>query len=96
MAEQIEDEVEELTDAEKKLAEYEKLKAEGEDYVECPRCQGSGTEMAVPMKFVGSYYAEREGVEYPCPLCNSPSMITIDIDEAIEWLQEKVDNGEEL
>lgn len=87
------------TEFEKKLREYQEQKDSGEDYIECPRCEGTQTISAVLTKDVPSaaFYDDqmwRYAEDFPCPLCCSYGPDTIDIDKAIDWLQDKVDCGE--
>ncbi len=70
-----------------KLALYREKKEQGEDYPDCPRCDGSRYESAVPYDHMNDYHPKAE--EYPCPLC--VTVATIDIDEAIAWLKEKAE-----
>lgn len=95
----LEDHPDEQTEGEVKLAEYEALKDSGEDYVECPRCEGRQTVSAVPTHNVpmASHYEDqmwRYSEDFPCPLCCTYGPDTIDVDKAIDWLQNRVDSGE--
>jgi hypothetical protein len=74
-----------------KLEEYEAKKEAGEDYPECPRCEGSRYESAVPYEHIDDIRPMVE--EYPCPLC--VTVATIDIDDALRWLRAKAEVEEE-
>jgi hypothetical protein len=73
-----------------KLKDYREQKKQGVDYIECPRCDGTLYETAVPYDQIDSYHPQTE--EYPCPLC--VTVTDIDIDKAIEWLKEKAEYEE--
>lgn len=76
------------------LKEYEEKKESGEDYVECPRCEGTQTVSAVlaeNVEMAAMTDRWRYTEDFPCPLCCNYGPDTIDIDKAIEWLEDKVD-----
>jgi hypothetical protein len=62
----------------------------GEMYPECPRCDGSRYESAIPYSEIDSIRPTVE--EYPCPLCVMVG--SIEAERAIEWLEEKVEMEE--
>lgn len=73
-----------------KLADYKALKEKGELYPTCPRCDGDRYESAVPIEEIDSLRPMAES--YPCPLCVLTA--TIDIDQAIEWIEGKAEYEE--
>lgn len=68
------------------LKEYAKLKADGADYPDCPRCYGSRTVRAV--EDPDAYRPVWE--DFPCPLCGS-AQGDKDVDDAIEWIREQIE-----
>lgn len=70
----------------KKLERYVALDKQGEDYPECPRCEGSRYVWAASEESIASTNPVLE--QFPCPLC--VLMGTISMKDALEWIREQM------